>query len=184
MSWTFVITERENAAAAAAEMRATHALGLLDPGVTHPALPGVPDARRLMLAVRDVEGVDETAAPSRPAIEAILTWGRRLPADARLLVHCEAGQARSPAAALALLAQALGVGREDEAARLVYAARGIAAPNRLMVRLVDEALGCEGRLIAAADSRSPWQTAPSGLILLRPAPSLGVAVDASGRGAR
>jgi predicted protein tyrosine phosphatase len=65
----------------------------------------------------------------------------------RVLIHCEAGISRSPAAALILYACWLGPGREAEAMRHVLAQRPIAIPNRRMVELADHLLARGGRLL-------------------------------------
>src|SRR6266498_709002 len=67
----------------------------------------------------------------------------------KVLIHCEAGISRSPAAALILYACWLGPGREGEAMEKVFTLRPIAKPNRRMVMLADKILGREGRLIDA-----------------------------------
>jgi len=69
----------------------------------------------------------------------------------RVVIHCQAGISRSTAAATIFYAVLLGDGREDEAIARVIAARQFALPNRRMIRLADELLGREGRLIAAVE---------------------------------
>lgn len=65
----------------------------------------------------------------------------------KVLIHCEAGVSRSPAAALIMYACWLGPGREREAMRRVLAQRPMAIPNRRMVELADRMLGRGGRLL-------------------------------------
>jgi predicted protein tyrosine phosphatase len=69
----------------------------------------------------------------------------------RVVIHCQAGISRSTAAATIFYAVLLGEGREEEAIARVIAARQFALPNRRMIRLADELLGREGRLIAAVE---------------------------------
>ncbi len=67
----------------------------------------------------------------------------------KVLIHCEAGVSRSPAAALILYACWLGPGRECAAMRRVLSQRPIAIPNRRMVELADHLLKRGGRLLEA-----------------------------------
>ncbi len=64
-----------------------------------------------------------------------------------VLIHCEAGVSRAPAAALIMYACWLGPGYEHEAIARVRAQRPIAAPNRRMVEIGDRLLGRGGRLM-------------------------------------
>ncbi|MEW5685220.1 MAG: protein tyrosine phosphatase [Pseudomonadota bacterium] len=111
------------------------------------ALPTVEGRRRLELRFNDIAGPRPGFVPPDMAIIGrILAFG----AASRLLaIHCYAGVSRSTAAAYALACQHAGPGEED---RLALELRGLspaATPNPLIVGLADEALGREGRMIAA-----------------------------------
>ena len=110
------------------------------------------------------------AGATREHLELALAFGRRVaaaePADALLAVHCAYGRSRSPAIALAILADLLGPGREVEAVdRLLRFDRphplssggttGLLGPNPGIVRMVDDMLGCGLRLEAALLLKSP-----------------------------
>ena len=69
----------------------------------------------------------------------------------RVVIHCQAGISRSTAAATIFYAVLLGEGREEEAIARVLAAREFAIPNRRMIRLADEILERDGKLIAAVE---------------------------------
>jgi predicted protein tyrosine phosphatase len=73
-----------------------------------------------------------------------------------VIVHCQAGQCRSTAGALALLAQAGGLEHTQLAMDHIVAHRPIAMPNLLVARLADDALGANGRLYEVA--RAACQT--------------------------
>ena len=66
-----------------------------------------------------------------------------------LLIHCHAGMSRSPAIALAILADWLGEGREDEAVKELIKVAPLCTPNRLVVEIADGLLGRSNRLISA-----------------------------------
>jgi len=68
-----------------------------------------------------------------------------------ILIHCEAGVSRSPAAALILYTCLLGPGSERRSMDLVLRQRPFAIPNRRMVELADRLLGREGRLMSVLD---------------------------------
>ena len=68
-----------------------------------------------------------------------------------LLIHCHAGMSRSPAMALAILADWLGEGSEEEAVRELLRIAPLCTPNRLVVETADRVLGWEGRLVSALE---------------------------------
>ena len=73
-------------------------------------------------------------------------------AQPSLLIHCHAGMSRSPAIALAVLADRLGAGREEEAVQELMKVAPLCTPNMLVVQLSDRVLEREGRLIDAVGS--------------------------------
>lgn len=86
--------------------------------------------------------------------EAILGFGRQLPAGARVLIHCHAGVSRSTAAGF-LLAAARMPGNEQAAFDLIKSIRPVAQPNRLLVRHGDQLLGAGKRMIQCVDRGRP-----------------------------
>jgi predicted protein tyrosine phosphatase len=84
-------------------------------------------------------------------VEAVVSFGARLGARARVAVACEAGRSRSVAAAFLLLVQRFGIDHASQALDYVYAVRPQASPNRLMVRYGDDLLGAHGRLVALVE---------------------------------
>ncbi len=91
----------------------------------------------------------DLVAPSAEIIHAIIALGRKLPADATLLVHCFAGVSRSPAAAYVLACAASVPGDEQAIAGRLRAASPKATPNALMVSLADEILKRNGAMRTA-----------------------------------
>lgn len=137
----------------------THLLSLEDPGTPKetPRWHAGPHAQLLFHDVgrREAARVGATA-PTEAQVRAILEVGARCLQAARerrlhLLVHCYAGSSRSGAAAYALVAQAMGPGREAEALAHVLEIRPVVLPNRLIVRYADAALGRGGALVRATE---------------------------------
>jgi predicted protein tyrosine phosphatase len=129
----------------------SHVLSLLDPG-KRPFLHPSTDRRNwLLLHFEDNLEEHEPNSPTKNDVEKILAWGRGLPQDAVVLVHCEAGVSRSTAAALALLVQRFGREHIDWCVEKLLEVRPTACPNPLITRWADELLGCDGQLFAAAE---------------------------------
>jgi predicted protein tyrosine phosphatase len=102
----------------------------------------------------DTNGED---GPTFADVERLIDTARTLAErSGRVVIHCQAGISRSTAAATIFWAVLLGEGREDEAIARVLAAREIAIPNRRMIRIADELLGREGRLVAAVGRAMDW----------------------------
>jgi predicted protein tyrosine phosphatase len=102
---------------------------------------------KLRLLVADV--VTEEGATEGDVRRIIQLAESLRPDTGKVLIHCEAGVSRSPAAALIMYACWLGPGREQEAMRRVLAQRPVAVPNRRMVELADRLLALGGRLLEA-----------------------------------
>jgi predicted protein tyrosine phosphatase len=69
-----------------------------------------------------------------------------------MIVHCWAGVSRSMASAYTVLCDRAGPRSEMEIAQAMRARAPHAYPNRLIVRLADEMLGREGRMVAAVEA--------------------------------
>ncbi|WP_458098263.1 tyrosine phosphatase family protein [Roseomonas sp. WA12] len=85
----------------------------------------------------------------RTDIERALKFGRDSLGGRRLLVHCNAGVGRSTAIALAIIADRLGRGREQDALNELVRLRPGAVPNLHVLALADEILGRAGALVQA-----------------------------------
>jgi predicted protein tyrosine phosphatase len=101
--------------------------------------------RKLRLLVADV--VTEEGASEEDVRKIIELAESVRGLSGKVLIHCEAGVSRSPAAALIMYAYWLGPGHEAEAMRRVLAQRPVAIPNPRMVQLADRMLGRRGRLL-------------------------------------
>ncbi len=129
----------------------THVLSILDPGWPEPAafLAFDPHFRATFRFHDAIEWSWGVVLPKRTDIEAILAFGREAGDVSHLLIHCHAGISRSTAAMLMILAQAHPEESEDVAVDRLLAIRPQAWPNSRMIAFADEALGRNGRLIAA-----------------------------------
>jgi len=107
---------------------------------------------QLVLAFEDLDEEGYGAATHQQIVIALAF--ARLFRDRSLLVHCVKGQARSPALALAILADRLGPGREREAVvELLYIRpddpHDILGPNLHVLKLADAILERNGALFQA-----------------------------------
>lgn len=140
---------------------ATHLVTMLDVGDRVFRPPRIGAASHLQLNFEDEEDPTKWAAPTIDHARTILEFGRSLPGDARVVVHCFAGACRSTASALALWLQANGVDRLEEGAAWLRADRPQACPNLLLARYYDDILGMGGKLVEecdriGADSANRW----------------------------
>jgi predicted protein tyrosine phosphatase len=148
-----VVTPLSALESSIARYRPSHVVTLLSPEHMIETPQGFPTDRHLRLGVHDVADVSESeAAPCAEHVRTLIAFGRGWDATAPMIVHCWAGISRSMAAAYTLLCDRLGPGRERDVAQAMRARAPHAFPNPLIVRLADEQLSREGRMIAAAGS--------------------------------
>ena len=95
-----------------------------------------------MLASKDCDEY-----PGAANAESILAFGRTIPVDSRVLLHCHAGISRSPAAAYLLASVHL---PSQDAMKLVMRLRREATPNRLLMQSGDKLIAANGRRNATA----------------------------------
>lgn len=108
-----------------------------------------------------IEARPGLVAPSAGMIGELLDFGRGWDGARPLLVHCWAGISRSCAAAF-ILACDRNSGCEREIADDLRSRAPFATPNRLMVRLADDLLARDGRMVAAIDAIGRGAEAPHG----------------------
>lgn len=137
------------------DRRVSHVLTLLDPGWPTPeTLTELGAAEWLEMRFHDVvDPGPEWTAPAVEHVERLLAFGRTLPADGHLLVHCQMGISRSSAAMLLILAQARPDRPAAEALAAVVGIRDLAWPNLRMVEMGDALLGRGGTLVTAVCGR-------------------------------
>lgn len=109
--------------------------------------------RHLFLAVNDiVEPTEGLTAPTAEHVRTLIDFARQWDRRHPIVVHCFAGISRSTAAAFILVCALGPERREDDVARALRAASPFAYPNRLLVRLADDVLARDGRMIAAIEA--------------------------------
>lgn len=134
----------------------SHLVSLLSPEHMIETPAAVPAGQHLKLGLNDiVDSAAGTAPPGRAHIDALLEFSRGWNARQPLLIHCWAGISRSMASAFTILCDRLGPHREIEIARAMRRRAPHAQPNRLLVRHADEALGRDGRMLAALNTMGP-----------------------------
>lgn len=129
----------------------TYVVSINDPGIPPPVEVCRSNLPSLVLHMRDVDSENVRYAPDAQDIELLVELAQELTLRDHVLVHCRLGQRRSAAAALVLLAVALAGVPASSIVAALRSLKGDISPNRLMVRLTDEKLGYEGRLIRAVD---------------------------------
>jgi predicted protein tyrosine phosphatase len=103
------------------------------------------------LAFHDiVEPMPGLTAPDRGLMQAVLDFGRNSEPQRALLIHCWAGISRSSAAAFAIACDR-NPGFERDIANELRRRAPFVTPNRLMVRLADDLLARDGRMVEAID---------------------------------
>ena len=140
---------------------ATHLLTTLDVGDHIYKPQSIPPQNHARFSFDDEEDPTRPYAPKLEQADAILAWGKTLPSDARVVVHCWAGQCRSTSSGIALWLQANGTHRLQEAGEWLTTVRPKACPNMLLARYFDHLLGMNGELIKVcdqigADSTARW----------------------------
>ncbi|HEX4140246.1 MAG TPA: hypothetical protein VHY09_07855 [Candidatus Methylacidiphilales bacterium] len=103
----------------------------------------------------DVEFPRE-GAPDRNHVYRILLFSQGFTLNDRILIHCRAGISRSTAIACAITAQHSPPGEEKHAVEHIRSIRPLMLPNFLIIKLADEILQRQGKLVAAvAKARGP-----------------------------
>jgi len=122
-----------------------------------PATPeNIADSNHLRLAINDIEAPHrDLVHPEMHHIETLVTFAEKWAQNGPLVVHCLAGISRSSASAL-IVACALNQSvKETRIAHYMRNASATADPNALMIRLADQLLGRDGRMMAAIERLSP-----------------------------
>ena len=121
------------------------------------------------VGIHDIsEPLDGHVLPAEEHVQALIDFVRAWRhEEAPILIHCVAGISRSMAAALITLV-VKAPGRELEAARHMRSAAPHAYPNRRMIAVADQLLGCAGRLVDAREAMGPADLLPFGALVRLP----------------
>lgn len=104
---------------------------------------------QLVLAFNDVSRLDHHwIAPSLEHVTQAIEFARQHK-DGKLLIHCAAGVSRSPATALAIIADRLAAGRETEAVEYLFSTFASIEPNERVVACADRILERDRALLSA-----------------------------------
>jgi predicted protein tyrosine phosphatase len=130
---------------------AAHLLTCLHDDVQETPATIQPD-RHLRLVMHDIaEAMPDYTAPNVEHIERLIDFAQAWGGHDAMVVHCWAGISRSTAAAFISLCTINPDAPEELIARRLREASPTAYPNRLMVRLADQALARRGRMIDAVE---------------------------------
>ena len=148
-----LVTPLSGIDAAIRHYRPSHMVTLLSPEHMIETPGGVVPERHLRLGLNDVaDALASEMPPSAQHVDALIAFGRGWNAASPMLVHCWAGVSRSMAGAYILLCDRLGPRNERDIAQAIRRRAPHAYPNPLMVKLADNALGRDGRMVAAAET--------------------------------
>jgi len=138
------LIERENA---------SHLISLLQDEILVQRPQTILPERHLRVHVHDIcEPLQGCVHPDAGHIEQIIAFARAWAGQGPLVVHCWAGISRSTAAAYTALCSINPELPEELIARRLRQASPTAYPNRLMIRLADQALGRDGRMVGAIEA--------------------------------
>ena len=136
-----------------ARNNASHLLTCLqDAVIVETPRPILPD-RHLRLHIHDIaEPMMGCIAPGEEHVGKLIDFALGWAGQGPMVVHCWAGISRSTAAAYTALCTINPGVPEELIARRLRQASPTAYPNRLIIRLADDALGRRGRMVRAIDA--------------------------------
>jgi predicted protein tyrosine phosphatase len=128
-----------------------------EPGSDYPAGYHRAPIRRMRMEFDDVTVLSAEAAgylrADRSDIEKLVKFLEKV--EGKILFHCAAGISRSAASAVIFAAMKLGPGKEAEACKHIHKVKHTVYPNKHVIRLGDEILGREKKLLRAAFAEWP-----------------------------
>ena len=142
-------------------IRPGYLVSIIQPVFQPETPPEIEPQRHLRVGVDDISQPSTgNIMPERAHIEKLIDFLHNWPADESLMVHCYAGVSRSTATAL--IAHFMKCGDELASAQALRAAAPHASPNRRIIGIADDILGCSGRLIKAREAMGPGELVTEG----------------------
>jgi predicted protein tyrosine phosphatase len=106
-----------------------------------------PRAKLLFSFFADTIVPNHPNAPRHEDVKRILDFSQKIPAKAKVLVHCHAGISRSTAIAFAILCQHFPPGMEMENLLHIQSLRDLVFPNQLIIQYADKILKRNGAML-------------------------------------
>jgi predicted protein tyrosine phosphatase len=145
-------------------LAASHVLTLISPGTDVPTPPSIADGRHRYIPVHDIwEPLEGHILPDETHVAEVIAFARSWDRARPMVVHCFAGISRSTAAAMISTLLVRPDLDPHDLARRVREASPTATPNPEIIRLGDQALGFDGRLIRAVQSIGRGEDAYEGV---------------------
>ena len=108
-----------------------------DSNIENPFRVRSSETQQLVLRFDDISTpIDDLMVPQDIHIERALKFAQLID-DGSLLIHCHAGISRSSAIALAIIAEKLGKGNEEESVKTLEFINPNCRPNKLLVKITD-----------------------------------------------
>jgi predicted protein tyrosine phosphatase len=129
---------------------ASHLLTLINATTPVPRPESVPAENHLFLGFNDItEPMEGMTHPTLEHVKEVVAFAKSWDREKPMVVHCFAGISRSTAAAYIIACVLRPDLDEAELAASIRAQSPTATPNALLIRLADEYLGRDGRMIKA-----------------------------------
>jgi predicted protein tyrosine phosphatase len=130
--------------------QATSAISILSPPAKHPVFDGLNKTNHLCLRFHDVaDSTPGLEAPGQHDMDKLLTFLNAWDKSSNMLIHCWAGISRSTASAYIASCLFQPDRHEIELAWELREASPSATPNPMLIKLADQALGRNGRMVEA-----------------------------------
>jgi predicted protein tyrosine phosphatase len=150
----FGYDDAENLLGSTVGYRFTHVISINNPDTEPPRSLENHPGKHLIMHFHDISvnpGRGDFTTPGLENVRSIIKFAEDIDENSEVLCHCAAGISRSSASALIIIASKLEVSSINamKAIQDVLSIKKIIHPNAIMVRLADEELGWDGRLMAA-----------------------------------